>query len=71
MNLSDYIQESADKKLEVEEAIGQLGHVDRAVLYLWVTGYSQAEIAEIFGYSERHIRRIIANIHDKCPKSTE
>ena len=71
MNLSDYVQDNADKKLEVEEAIERLGHVDRAVLYLWVEGYTQAEIGRIFGYSERHIRRIIANIHDKCPKSTE
>ena len=68
MNLSDYIsQENADKKLEVEEAIGQLGHVDRAVLYLWVTGYTQVEIAEIFGYSQSKICRILANLH----KSTE
>ena len=63
MNLSDYLQENADKKLEVAEAIGQLGHVDRAVLYLWVTGYTQAEIAEIFGYSQSKICRILANLH--------
>ena len=67
MNLSDYIQENADKKLEAEEAIEQLGHVDRAVLYLWVTGYTQAEIAEIFGYSQQRISQILANIS----KSTE
>ena len=70
MNLSDIIaEENADKKIEIEEAVNRLGHIDRAVLYLWVTGYTQAEIGVMFGYSERHIRRILANIREKCPKS--
>jgi len=69
MNLSDYMaQEDADRKIEVEQAVEKLGHIDRAVLYLWVEGYTQAEIGVIFGYSERHIRRILANIREKCPK---
>ena len=68
MNLSDLISdEDVDKRIEIQEAIGQLGHTDRAVLYLWVTGYTQAEIAEIFGYSQSKICRILANLH----KSTE
>jgi DNA-directed RNA polymerase specialized sigma24 family protein len=71
MNLSDIIaEENADKKIEIEEAVNRLGHIDRAVLYLWVTGYTQAEIGVMFGYSERHIRRILANIREKCPKSS-
>lgn len=65
MNLSDYVQDNADKKLEVEEAIERLGHVDRAVLYLWVEGYTQAEIGRIFGYSREHINRILAKISQK------
>ena len=70
MNLSDIIaEENADKKIEIEEAVNRLGHIDRAVLYLWVEGYTQAEIGVMFGYSERHIRRILANIREKCPKS--
>ena len=70
MNLSDIIaEENADKKIEIEEAVNRLGHIDPAVLYLWVTGYTQAEIGVMFGYSERHIRRILANIREKCPKS--
>jgi DNA-directed RNA polymerase specialized sigma subunit len=62
MNLSDYVHDNADKKLEVEEAIERLGHVDRAVLYLWVEGYTQAEIGRIFGYSQQRISQILANI---------
>jgi len=71
MNLSDFIaDENADQKIEIEEAVERLGHVDRAVLYLWVEGYTQAEIGRIFGYTDRHIRRILANISEKCPKSS-
>ena len=70
MNLSDFIaHENLDKRIEIEQAIEKLGRIDRAILYLWVEGYTQAEIGVIFGYSERHIRRIIANISEKCPKT--
>ena len=68
MNLSDFVsQENADKKLEIEEAINRLGHIDRAVLHLWVEGYSQVEIAGIFGYTDRRVRQILANISEKFP----
>ena len=63
MNLSDVItEENADKKLEIEEAINRLGHIDRAILYLWVTGYTQVEIGVIFGYTQQRISQILANI---------
>ncbi len=66
MNLSDFIaEENADKKIEITEAIERLGHIDRAVLYLWVTGYTQVEIAHIFGYTREHINRILAKISQK------
>lgn len=70
MNLGGIMSGDADRKIETEQAIEKLGHIDRAVLYLWVEGYTQAEIGVIFGYSERHIRRIIANISEKCPKTS-
>ena len=64
MTLSDYVShEDVDKKIEIEEAIGRLGHIDRAVLYLWVEGYTQAEIGVIFGYSQSKICRLLANLH--------
>ena len=41
MELSDFIAHgNADKRIEIQEAINQLGHTDRAVLYLWVIGYT-------------------------------
>ena len=64
MNLSDYVShEDVDRKIEIEEAINRLGHIDRAVLHLWVEGYTQTEIANIFGFSQSKICRILANLH--------
>ncbi len=69
MNLGDIIsQENVDKKIEIEEAIGRLGHIDRAILYLWVEGYTQAEIAHMFGYSQPRISQILANIYKRGEK---
>lgn len=66
MNLSDFIaHENVDKRIEIEQAIRQLGHTDRAVLYLWVIGYTQAEIAHMFGYSQSQISRILKNLCKK------
>lgn len=66
MNLSDFIaHENVDKRIEIEQAIGQLGHTDRAVLYLWVIGYTQTEIANIFGFSQSKISRILKNLCKK------
>ena len=66
MNLSDLISdEDVDKRIEIEQAIGRLGHTDRAVLYLWVIGYTQEEIAHIFGYTREHINRILAKMSQK------
>ena len=63
MQLSDFIAQSdVDKKIEMQEAIQRLGHIDRAVLYLWVIGYTQEEIAHIFGYSREHINRMLAKM---------
>jgi len=66
MNLSDVVDnQNADRKIEIQEAIERLGHIDRAVLYLWVEGYTQAEIAHIFGYCQQRISQILANISKK------
>lgn len=67
MELSDFIaHENVDKRIELQEAIKQLGHTDRAVLHLWVIGYTQAEIGAIFGYSQARISQILANIYKSC-----
>ncbi len=64
-----FAEESVDDKLDAQRAIDKLGHIDRAVLYLWVIGYTQREIGYIFGYSERHIRRILARV--RCPNTSQ
>ena len=63
-------EQGVENKIDVERAIGRLSRREAAVLYLWVTGYTQAEIGRMFGYTDRHIRRILANISEKCPKSS-
>ena len=65
MNLGDFVCGDADRKIEAEQAIEKLGHTDRAVLYLWVEGYTQAEIAHMFGYCQQRISQIIADISKK------
>jgi len=72
MTLNDLFppdEQGVENKIDVERAMGRLSYREAAVLYLWVTGYTQEEIGVMFGYSERHIRRILANIREKCPKS--
>jgi len=67
MNLIDFVsEEDAEKRIEVQERIDDLSRIERAMLHLWVEGHTQVEIGNIFGYSDRHIRRIFANI--RCPK---
>ena len=64
MQLSDFIAQSdVDRKIEIQETIQRLGHIDRAVLHLWVIGYTQEEIAHIFGFSQSKICRLLANLH--------
>lgn len=66
MKLSDFIaHENVDRKIEIQETIQRLGHIDRAVLYLWVIGYTQEEIAHMFGYSQSQISRILKNLCKK------
>ena len=64
MQLSDFIAQSdVDRKIEIQETIQRLGHIDRAVLHLWVIGYTQEEIAQMFGYSQARISQILNNIY--------
>lgn len=66
MNLIDFVsEEDAEKRIEVQERIDDLSRIERAVLYLWATGYTQAEIGVIFGYSQSQISRILKNLCKK------
>ena len=56
MNLTDLFAgndttDGIDSKLDAQKAIEKLGHIDRAILYLYVTGHTQQEIGDILGYS--------------------
>jgi len=68
MTLNDLFppdEQGVENKIDVERAIGRLSKREAAVLYLWVTGYSQAEVAEIMGVNQSTISRILANMHKK------
>ena len=63
MDLIDFLSdEDAETRLEAQERIDDVGRVERAVLYLWVTGYTQEGIGCMFGYSQQHISRILTNM---------
>jgi len=70
MNLNDMFAtnsstDAIDNKLDAQRRIDKLGHIDRAILYLWCAGYSQAELGVMFGYSQQRISQIISNISKK------
>lgn len=66
MNLVDLISDkNLEKRIEVQERINDLGRIQRAVLHLWVEGYTQDEIANMFGYTQPRISQILANIYKK------
>lgn len=66
MDFSDFIsQDNTDDRLDVEKAIGRLSEVEKAVLYLFISGHAQAEIGVIMGYSQQRIGQILANISKK------
>ena len=58
-------EQGVENKIDVERAIGRLSRREAAVLYLWVTGYTQAEIGEAMGVNQSTISRILANMHKK------
>jgi DNA-directed RNA polymerase specialized sigma subunit len=57
--------DAIDNKLDAQRQIEKLGHIDRAILYLWCWGLSQSEIAKIFGYSQGHISKLLDKLHTK------
>ena len=64
MNLVDFVsEEDAEKRIEGQERIDDLSRIERAMLHLWVEGYTQAEIAHMFGYSQARISQILNNIY--------
>ena len=58
-------EQGVENKIDVERAIGRLSRREAAVLYLWVTGYTQAEIGEMVGCDQSTISRILASMHKK------
>lgn len=61
--------ESIERKIDFERLLKRLSPRDRRIAVLYAFGHTQAEVGRMFGYTDRHIRRILANIREKCPKS--
>jgi len=59
-------ERGVENKIDVERAMGRLSYREAAVLYLWVTGYTQAEIGEMMGVTQPRICQILANIYKKA-----
>ncbi len=55
-------EQGVENKIDVERAMGRLSYREAAVLYLWVTGYTQEEIGEAMGVTHQRISQILANI---------
>ncbi len=65
MTLNDLFppdEQGVENKIDVERAMGRLSYREAAVLYLWVTGYTQEEIGEAMGVSQQRISQILENI---------
>lgn len=63
MNLVDFVsKEDAEKRIEVQERIDDLSRIERAMLHLWVEGYTQVEIGVMFGYNQSQVSRILKNL---------
>ena len=57
--------EAVDLRLDVERQLAQLTQRERAILYLFACGGTQAEIGEKVGLSQRHVGRILEGIAKK------
>lgn len=59
-------EQGVENKIDIERAMGRLSYREAAVLYLWVTGYTQAEIGEAMGVSQQRISQILENTCKSC-----
>ncbi len=66
MTLADLFapdEQGVENKIDVERAMGRLSYREAAVLYLWVTGYTQEEIGEAMGCDQSTVSRVSAKMH--------
>ena len=68
MTLTDMFapdEQGVENRIDVERAIGRLTFREAAVLYLWVTGYTQEEIGELVGCDQSTISRVLSKMHKR------
>lgn len=61
-------EQGVENKIDVERAMGRLSYREAAVLYLWVTGYTQEEIGEAMGCDQSTVSRVLAKMHKSSEK---
>ena len=70
IDFSDFLSENSaediERKLDVERQLAQLTQRERAILYLFACGDTQAEIGVKVGLSQRHVGRILEGIANKA-----
>ena len=70
IDFSDFLSENSaediERKLDVNRQLAQLTQRERAILYLFACGDTQAEIGVKVGLSQRHVGRILEGIAKKA-----
>ena len=70
IDFSDFLSENSaediERKLDVNRQLAHLTQRERAILYLFACGDTQAEIGVKVGLSQRHVGRILEGIAKKA-----
>lgn len=62
-DLKDFFAEDdVEGRLEAQAVMDELCVRERRILYLYVTGHTQAQIADIMGLTQQRVQQILANI---------
>ena len=76
----DFSEMIADKRrfedemiadMQLEQMLSRLSEIEKKIIFLRMDGKSQREIAEILGFSQSYISRIIKSIYKKWRKQNE
>lgn len=59
-------RELVDRRIDAKRQLAKLTQRERAILYFYACGDTQAEIGEKVGLSQRHVGRILEGIGKKA-----
>ena len=64
--ITGYSIEGVEHKIDIEKALQKLDQRERLILSLHLYGYTQQEIGDEVGYSQRNISNVLENIAKKA-----